>query len=116
MSRESRKQVVLDINRQTIIAAAEELFFSKGYDKTTMDDISLKSEYSKRTVYTYFKSKEEIYHHIILKGFLLLKQYIKDALSRDGTYIDKYHSICDGMKDFYVTFPNYFWRNNTVSK
>lgn len=108
MGRESRKQIISDINKQNIISAAEELFFLKGYEKTTMDDISQKSEYSKRTVYAYFKSKEEIYHHLILKGFIMLKHYISDSLSKDETHIDKYLSVCNSMKDFYINSPKYF--------
>ncbi|MGV8906220.1 MAG: TetR/AcrR family transcriptional regulator [Acetobacterium sp.] len=41
--------------------AAKEIFFSKGYAKTTMEEIAAKAEIGVGTLYNYFKSKDEIY-------------------------------------------------------
>ncbi|HTN87050.1 MAG TPA: TetR/AcrR family transcriptional regulator, partial [Sorangium sp.] len=43
-----------------IIAAAFELFATKGYTQTSVDSIAAKAKISKGLVYYYFKSKEEI--------------------------------------------------------
>jgi len=50
--------------REEILIAAEKLFFTKGIENTTMDDVAEEAELSKGTLYLYFKSKEEIHWEI----------------------------------------------------
>lgn len=51
--------------KSEIIAAACELFLSKGYDKTTMQDVMRYLGIAKGTIYHYFKSKEELLEAVI---------------------------------------------------
>ncbi len=51
---------------QSILDAAKKIFFSKGYIKATMDEIALEAEISKPTVYTYFKTKDDLFFSLIL--------------------------------------------------
>ncbi|MBQ3187880.1 MAG: TetR/AcrR family transcriptional regulator [Bacteroidaceae bacterium] len=46
--------------REQIIKVARRLFAQKGIDNITMSDIAGEANKSRRTVYTYFKSKEEL--------------------------------------------------------
>lgn len=46
--------------RETIIKVAQKLFAEKGIDNITMSDIAAEAKKSRRTVYTYFQSKEEL--------------------------------------------------------
>lgn len=51
--------------RAEILAAATPLFFEKGYDRTSMDDILNIIGGSKRTLYNHFKGKEELFAAIV---------------------------------------------------
>ena len=51
--------------RQKLIAVARELFAKKGFDGITMNDIAQASQKGRRTMYTYFNSKEDIYYAVI---------------------------------------------------
>jgi len=51
--------------RQRLVEVARELFARKGLDATTMNDISVASGKGRRTLYTYFRNKEEIYYAVI---------------------------------------------------
>lgn len=51
--------------RQTLVDVARQLFAKKGLENTTMNDIALASGKGRRTLYTYFKSKEDIYYAVI---------------------------------------------------
>ena len=51
--------------RQTLVDVARGLFGQKGFDETTMNDIAVHSGKGRRTLYTYFKNKEEIYNAVI---------------------------------------------------
>ena len=54
MEKMSKKEAVTALHRARIMAASERLFSEKGYAQTTIDDISKASEYSRRTIYTYY--------------------------------------------------------------
>ena len=51
---------------QSILDAAREVFLSKGYLKTTMDEIALKAEISKPTIYQYFETKDALFFSLII--------------------------------------------------
>ena len=51
--------------RQKLVDVARQLFAKNGLESTTMNDIALASGKGRRTLYTYFKSKEEIYYAVI---------------------------------------------------
>ncbi|QIK70688.1 TetR/AcrR family transcriptional regulator [Erysipelothrix sp. HDW6C] len=48
-----------------ILETAQKLFFEKGYDNTTMQDI-IDYGFSKGSIYHHFKSKKEIFDHIMM--------------------------------------------------
>lgn len=51
--------------KSEIIAAARHLFLSKGYDRTTMQDVMRHLEIAKGTIYHYFSSKEDLLEAVI---------------------------------------------------
>lgn len=51
--------------RQEIIAAAQELFQTQQYEKTTMKDVMDMLGIAKGTIYHYFKSKEELLEAVV---------------------------------------------------
>ncbi|MCU4798375.1 TetR/AcrR family transcriptional regulator [Bacillus cereus] len=53
--------------RKEILEMAERLFLTKGYTKTTVNDILKEIGIAKGTFYHYFKSKEEVMDEIIMR-------------------------------------------------
>jgi AcrR family transcriptional regulator len=51
--------------KEVLVDVARKLFAVKGFENTTMNDIALASQKGRRTLYTYFKSKEEIYFAVV---------------------------------------------------
>ena len=51
--------------RERLLDVARQLFASNGVEKTTMNDIATASDKGRRTIYTYFKNKKEIYDAVI---------------------------------------------------
>lgn len=51
--------------RERLIEVARQLFAHKGVANTTMNDIAEASEKGRRTIYTYFKNKKEIYNAVL---------------------------------------------------
>lgn len=62
----NKKERLYEFNRKHILSAAKELFLEKGAAQTTMDEIAKKADFSKSTIYVYFKSEEEIFDYIVL--------------------------------------------------
>ncbi|BDZ69820.1 helix-turn-helix domain-containing protein [Methanobacterium petrolearium] len=61
MSIRDRREREKEQRRNDIINAAEKLFFAKGYDDVSMNDIATEVELSKATLYLYFDNKEELF-------------------------------------------------------
>ncbi|MFT8873013.1 MAG: helix-turn-helix domain-containing protein [Sporolactobacillus sp.] len=72
LSQDTRKQLERAIRRADIVDAAERVFFAKGYDKASVDEIAKTAEFSKRTLYSYFNSKEQLYFEVMIRGYRLL--------------------------------------------
>ncbi|MDR2600809.1 MAG: TetR/AcrR family transcriptional regulator, partial [Oscillospiraceae bacterium] len=104
----SKKERLSVFNRSNILSTAKRLFLEKGIAQTTMDDISKEADYSKSTVYTYFKSKDEILNHIVLEHFKILKTVISEALKNEPEYSDGYFAICNALVEAYQSYPLFF--------
>jgi AcrR family transcriptional regulator len=51
--------------RQLLVDVARQLFARQGFEDTTMNNIAEASGKGRRTLYTYFKSKDEVYSAVI---------------------------------------------------
>lgn len=51
--------------RERLLDVARQLFASNGVERTTMNDIATASDKGRRTIYTYFKNKKDIYNAVI---------------------------------------------------
>jgi AcrR family transcriptional regulator len=67
-----RKEREKQQRKEKIILAAERVFFSRGFEKSTMDEIAEQAELSKGTLYLYFKSKEDLHLSVALKSIAML--------------------------------------------
>ena len=105
MGRENKKEGVAMLHREAILAAAEKLFTEKGFAETTISDISAASDYSRRTIYAYYLSKDDILHHIIGKGLTSLRDDIKNALDESEDFLTRYRYICRALKKYYEDCP-----------
>jgi len=64
-------------NKRFILKVAEKVFVQKGFSLATMDEIAKEAQFSKATLYQYFKSKSEMFFEIIYKSFEEVLQKIK---------------------------------------
>ena len=98
------------MRRSDIIEAAERIFFTKGYDLATMDDVAKEAEFSKRTIYVYFNSKEQIYFEIMIRGYRLLIGMLKADLEKvkASNAIEKIKQMAETLYKFSCDYPEYF--------
>ena len=81
-----RKEREKQQRREEIILAAEGVFFSKGFDLSTMDDIAEEAELSKGT---YFKSKEDLHLAVARKSIRQLREVTLKSAEGGGNALDK---------------------------
>jgi AcrR family transcriptional regulator len=62
--RSALKGEVIALKRKRIVDAARRLFYEKGYERTTLDDIAERLEVTKQFIYSYYKNKNEMLHEI----------------------------------------------------
>ena len=105
MGRENKKEAVAALHRQQILKAAEKLFTEKGFGQTTIGDISEASAYSRRTIYAYYESKEDILHHIVAAGLGQLEEDLTAVLNRDDSFENRFLEICRAMQRYYCQCP-----------
>lgn len=69
--------------RQKLLEVARALFAHKGLEATTMNDIATASGRGRRTLYTYFRNKEEIYYAVIKEELERLSEKMKAVVTMD---------------------------------
>lgn len=68
--------------RAKLVDVARQLFAKKGVEDTTMNGIAQASKKGRRTLYTYFKSKEQIYMAVVESELEMLSTQMEKAASK----------------------------------
>lgn len=69
----------LQITQAKIIDVAQKLFTELSFYRTTMKDIASTAKISRRTLYTYYKCKEDIFNQIVDQKIELIHQKLTKA-------------------------------------
>ena len=93
--------------RMDIILAAERVFFSRGYDKATMDDVAGEAELSKGTLYLYFKSKEDLHMALAIKAIGLMNSMTEKVRKLKKNGLEKLVSLGWAFIDFSKKYPDH---------
>ena len=72
-----------------LVDVARQLFAKMGVENTTMNDIALASKKGRRTLYTYFKSKDDIYSAVVESELDILSDLMQRVSERDITPEEK---------------------------
>lgn len=103
-----RKKQPASLHRESIALSAQALFFNKGIEATTMDDIAKAAGYSKATLYVYFENKEEIIGVLVLESMKKLLSYITKAIKSNTDTKTRYEAICRALVQYHQDYPFYF--------
>ncbi len=69
--------------RAKLVDVARQLFARNGVNETTMNDIALASKKGRRTLYTYFKSKDEIYMAVVESELEMLSEALEKVAAEE---------------------------------
>jgi len=79
--------------KRKIFETSMKLFAEKGYDATSIEEITATVGVAKGTLYYHFSSKEEIFNFLIEEGIKLLQNSVDIKTSKRNNYIDKIKAI-----------------------
>ena len=69
--------------KQLLVDIARQLFAKQGFESTTMNDIAVTSKKGRRTLYTYFNSKEDIYYAVIQTELERLSESMEEVAQKN---------------------------------
>lgn len=101
-----RRQREREHRYQTILAAAEKLFATEGYHKSSMEQIANASEVSVGAVYFYFKNKEDLIIHLMDEIGYLLRSTLGAVFLKHGATMESFKMAGHAFfEDFCVNYP-----------
>ena len=75
--------------RQALVDVGRQLFAKNGIANTTMNDIAKASGKGRRTLYTYFKSKDDVYYAVIEAELERLSDKLDEVAAKHSSPQDK---------------------------
>lgn len=102
MSLINRREHEKEIRKTQILNAAEKLFFSKGYEDVSLNEIANEVNLGRSTLYLYFENKEELFFAIVLRGTIILHNLINHNTKDLKNAIQR----LEGFRKAYFTFAN----------
>ena len=79
--------------KRKIFETSMKLFAEKGYENTSIEEITATVGVAKGTLYYHFASKEEIFNFLVSEGVKLLQNSVDIKTSKYHNYIDKVKAI-----------------------
>lgn len=103
-----RKEREKEQRREEIIRAATTVFFEKGLQTATMDEIADAAELSKGTIYLYFKSKEDLYLAVTSVGFDILSEMFETTIAASASTVEALQKLTDTYYAFFTEHRDHF--------
>ncbi len=97
--------------KDKIIKFAQQKFFSEGFYKTTMDEISRELQMSKKTIYKYFPSKEKLVEEITDEMLTVAACQIETIIDSDDSTIIKFVKALNKYMTYVSRFSERWYRD-----
>lgn len=99
----NRKQqssfIMVSKTREKLLDVARQLFAHKGVENTTISDIASASDKGRRTFYTYFRNKREIYNAVIERESEMLIANVRKVADSGLEPVEKLRSYLNARFD-----------------
>jgi AcrR family transcriptional regulator len=98
---QSKREANKAQKKAAFLEAAEKLFIKKGFENTSIDEVVRCAGLTKRTLYQYFQSKEDLFYAVALKGARQLYEASTEAIERGENAREKIRLANLAHFDFY---------------
>jgi len=106
LTRRERKK---EDTRMRIFRAAVELFHEKGFEATTVDEITERADVGKGTFFNYFPRKEEVFGYL---GEL----WVSEAERRVAEAVESGPPTWQQARDTFIAFASYYEQDRRLAK
>lgn len=104
----ARRDKEKQIRRESILDAAELIFFSKGFANSSMEEIAKQAQLSRPLLYVYFNDKAAIMRGVMLRAARTLEEYFSRALETGANGMQQIEGIGHSYYAFSKEQINYF--------
>ncbi len=108
MGIQERKEREKEQRREEILNAAQKIFFEKGLQNATMDEIAEAAELSKGTLYLYYGSKEDLYFSVMMRGLEILHDMFVQSIEEASTTFEAIRQLGPTYYEFFQRHRNFF--------
>jgi AcrR family transcriptional regulator len=98
---------IAEFKERRIVEEAVNLFYTEGYENTTLDMLAAQLEVTKPFIYSYFKSKNELLFHVCYTGIKLSQEALDLCLQSDGTATEKIKRITERVGSIILQYQKY---------
>jgi AcrR family transcriptional regulator len=106
--RRPRTSEEIDRIRERIIEAALAIIVEEGFPCLTMRRLAYRLRMSAPNLYNFFKSKDEIYISIVIRGFKMLHGDLERAMATGGTPQERAYAMLDAYLKFGLSYRSYY--------
>ena len=100
----TRKERERQSRKNEIIAAAREVFCTRGFTDATLDEIAVRAEFGKGTLYNYFQGKDDLYEAVLSELFDECLRIADDALTaEDSGFRESSARLAAGLLQFFCS-------------
>lgn len=100
--------------KQKILNYSKERFISEGFHKISMDEIASGLQISKKTIYKYYPSKENLIHEIVKSDMDSMNLIIKSIIDSDSDVIKKFVEILEFYFSVLTKFSDKWMRDMQI--
>lgn len=105
---QERKEREKEHRKEEIVDAAQKVFFEKGLHVATVDEIAEAAELSKGTIYVYYKSKEDLYLAVVMRGMQILHDMIERVIESEHNVVKALTRLQETYFEYFEKHRNYF--------
>ena len=89
----SRREYNKQQCRARILKASRQLFSARGFEQTTMEEVALRAEVSKATLYNYFTNKDSLLMGIAEAALDEIRQLVAEELKHEPSAVTKLRRV-----------------------
>ena len=93
--------------RNEILEAAEKVFAKSGFTNARMEDIAKEAQFAPASLYSYFKSKEELFAEVIQSRSNELLTALTQAEGLDADFPQNIHCLVDRIINFSNSYKEF---------
>lgn len=104
----NRKEKEIEARKQYIIDAAAKIFGRDGYDNASVNEIAKEAEFTKRTLYKYFKDKADLYLSVLVQTYGEMVDELLKQRYEEKSGIDILKKSIESQYVYYKKSPETF--------